>query len=110
MPPASNGRNAFGLQGAREQTRASLQRKFKEHFPDPAKKVGRNVGLSAETVDVYRQANVPQAWAQFAEVCRANPHFALDVLVDLGIDLDNDRDAYAQFLSMKRAMMQGGAK
>jgi hypothetical protein len=107
MPPALNGRNTNGLQGGREQTRASLQRKFKQHFPDPAKKVGRNVGLSAETVDVYRQANVPQAWAQFAEVCKANPAFAIDILEDLGIDIDQDRNAYVLFLQLQKQVRGG---
>jgi hypothetical protein len=110
MASPNNGRNLGGLTTNREQTRSRLHQKFKVHFSEPSKVTARRVELSAETVDLYKQANVPEAWATFAAVCRANPHFALDVLVDLGIDLDNDRDAYAQFLSMKRTMMQGGGK
>jgi 2-hydroxychromene-2-carboxylate isomerase len=104
MQPPTNGRNSRTVTANREQTRASLQQKFKVHFPDQTKKVARQVGLSPETVDVYKQANVPQAWAQFAEVCKANPAFALDVLEDLGISIDQDRNAYTLFLQLQKTV------
>jgi hypothetical protein len=104
MLPNAGLRNFPQLTSDRERTRANLQLKFKAHFPEPAKKVAREVGLSPETVDLYRQSGIPKSWAQFAQICRANPAFALDVLEDLGITIDQDRNAYALFLSLQRAV------
>ena len=102
MHPRSNGRNVQTQALSKEQTRASLHQKFKVHFSEPTKKIARQVGLSPETVDVYKQANIPQAWAQFAEVCKANPAFAFDILEDLGISIDQDRNAYVMFLQLQK--------
>ena len=103
MPNPKTGMNCVQLTRNREQIRASLTQKFRLHFQEPSKVVARKIGKSAEAVGLYREQSVPQAWASFAETCQANPHFALDILSDLGIELDDDRHGYAQFLSMKRA-------
>jgi hypothetical protein len=100
----AGGRN-YGT--VKHQTRTSLHGKFVRHFSEPAKVVARKVGQSADTVDLYRQTSVPQAWAQFAEYCRANPAFALDILEDLGIDIDQDRNAYAMFLQLQKQVRGG---
>lgn len=102
MPSGSNGRNTSALTNSREQTREALQRSFKVHITDTAKTAARKVGQSAETVDVYRQVNVPIAWAQMVEWCRAYPAFALDVMEHMGLDIDQDRNAYVLFLQLQK--------
>lgn len=104
MSNPTDGRNFGPLTTGQEQTRANLQRKFDVHFPDRAKTTAKRTGLSPETVDLYKQVNVPKAWARFAEVCKANPAFAIDILEDLGISIDQDRNSYALFLSLQRAV------
>jgi hypothetical protein len=104
MPSPVDGRNSGALTKSREQTRDALQRSFKLHVNEPAKVAARKIGKSAETVDAYRQVGVPQSWADLVECCRKYPGFALDVMEAMGLDVDRDRDAYAMFLSLQRAV------
>jgi hypothetical protein len=83
-----------------------LQARFREHVNDNPKVVARNLAkvgaeISPHTVAAH-QKQLPQNWDAFIAYCRAYPGFALDALELMGIDIDQDRAAYATFLSMKR--------
>jgi hypothetical protein len=106
MPCPSNGRNSSALTNCREQTREVLQQSFKLHVTEPSKVAARKLGKSAETVDAYRQVGLPKSWADMIECGRKYPAFALDVVEMMGLDIDRDRDSYAIFLSLQRAVRE----
>jgi hypothetical protein len=87
----------------RTETRTSLHVRLVEHVTEPTKDVLRKVPhISADSIDAYRQKNVPQAWAQMIAFGRAYPGFALDIMEMMGIDIDRDRNAYATFLQLQK--------
>lgn len=96
-------RNPASSYEERSETRTSLHIRLVSHVREPTKEVLRKVrGVSADSVDAYRQKNVPQSWAQMVAFGRGYPGFALDVMELMGIDIDADRAAYAQYLELQR--------
>jgi hypothetical protein len=83
-------------------SRTNLHRSLTLHVTDTAKVVARKTGASPKTVDSHRQGNVPQSWAQMIAYGRAYPGFALDVVELMGVDIGQDREAYALFLQLQR--------
>jgi hypothetical protein len=96
-----NRRHFSAFTDPKHQTRTRLQESLTLHVTDPAKVVARKVAASPDTVDAHR-ASVPQSWAGLIAYCRAYPAFALDVLEEMGIDIDRDREAYAMFLLLQQ--------
>lgn len=96
-------RKSDGSYDDRSETRTSLHVRLVQNVTEPTKDVLRKVrGISADSIDAYRQKSVPMSWAQMVAFGRAYPGFALDVMEMMGIDIDRDRDAYAQFIELQR--------
>jgi hypothetical protein len=84
-------------------TRTRLQHSFRLHVTDPAKVAAKKTGASPDTVEAHKQA-LPKNYAQFIAYCRAYPGFALDVIEEMGIDLDQNREAYVMFLQLQKTV------
>jgi hypothetical protein len=67
-----------------------------------SKAVARSTGFHPDTIDSLRQGNIPEAWARFCEVGKAYPLFGLHALDLMGIDIDQDPQAFAKFLEAQR--------
>lgn len=96
------GKKARNFGDSRVETRTSLHARLVAHVKEPSKVAAQRVGASPDSIDSYRQGNVPQSWAQMIAFGRAYPGFALDVMEMMGIDVDRDRNAYALFLSLQK--------
>lgn len=97
---------------SRNEIRTRLASALTEHVPPrvvPAKEVARHVDSNIDTIEARRRANIPVAWAEMIEWCRAYPGFGMEVLELMGIDIDQDPRAFAKFLELKN-LVSGGAK
>jgi hypothetical protein len=96
----------------RNEIRKSLHDRLSATVPMrvvPAKEIVRHVDSSVDTIEARRGGNIPVAWAEMIEWCRAYPAFGMEVLELMGIDIDHDPRAFAKFLELKN-MVNGGGK
>lgn len=96
----------------RNEIRTRLAKALQEHVPlrvVPAKEVTRHVESSVDTIETRRQGQIPAAWAEMIEWCRAYPGFGMEVLDMMGIDIDADPRAFAKFLELKN-LVNGGQR
>jgi hypothetical protein len=106
----STGSTPRNSRKSRNDIRTSLAVALVENVPPrtiPAKEVARHVESSIDTIDARRQGNIPVAWAEMIEYCRAYPAFGMEVLEQMGIDIDQDRQAFAIFLQLQNQVRGG---
>lgn len=95
---------------SRNEIRKSLHNMLNAAVPlrlIPAREVARHVESSIDTIEARRQGNIPIAWAEMVEYCRAYPAFGMEVLELMGIDIDQDRNAFVMFLQLQKQVRGG---
>jgi isopenicillin N synthase-like dioxygenase len=102
----SSGSRDRNLSVLRDKSERSVQERFTEHVTESPKVVALKLAkvgkpISPHTVKAHQQ-RLPDTMETFFAYCRAYPGFALDALELMGIDLDMQRDAYAQFIELQR--------
>jgi len=87
----------------REQLRTKLTEVFRDTVPGSPKEVAYAIGdeVSPETIKQWRQA-IPKAVVTFAAIGNAYPLLTLQSADLMGVDLDQDLRAFAEFLSLQR--------
>jgi hypothetical protein len=71
------------------------------HVSDPAKVIAQKIDASHRTVEADRMA-IPQSWDRMIAYARLSPGFALDVAIEMGLEIDRDRESYARYLEFER--------
>lgn len=67
-----------------------------------SKTVARRIPYGPDSIDNFRQGNIPEAWVRFCKTSQALPLFGLQALEPMGIDIDQDPQSFAKFLEYQR--------
>lgn len=101
MRPEGFRRNIDAL---RTEVETRLVAAFTEAAPQyqvVAKSLAPTIGASAATIEGYRQ-RFPQAAVNVVMIGRHFPMFGLEMMDMMNIDIDQDRAAFAEFLSLQK--------
>lgn len=102
--PSATGRVGRNIDTLRTQVETRLVAAFTEAAPQyqvKAASLAPVIGASASTLEGYRQ-RFPQAAVNLVLLGQRLPMFGLEMMDIMGIDIDAQRDSYAQFLELQR--------